>query len=215
MLRLASWWIVETRLLRRIGQYIKAHKPLLTLCHQELPSTTNMLTLTSDVETRLLVNCKDTPLAPQGTWQPTALRWSFLQQPTTTDNLTENRSFLQLTIFSTRDDRFDNRKSDKQMKVLLDNQQSHGKQQKQRKPLNKCSHNRDIQMSKSDTIWLSNEVCLFTKFWTFLFWKKLMIDSDATDKSEIAQKALVVLVINVKIWGPHISQPREQTPEVV
>ena len=111
MLRLASWWIVETRLLRCIGQYIKAHKPLLTLCHQELPSTTNMLTLTSDVETRLLVNCKDTPLAPQGTWQPTALRWSFLQQPTTTDNLTENRSFLQLTIFSTTNNRTENNKS--------------------------------------------------------------------------------------------------------
>ena len=109
MLRQASWWIVETRLLRRIGQYIKAHQPLLTQCHQELPSTTNILS--SDVETRLLVNCWNTPLAPQGTWQPTAFRWSFLQQPTTTDNLTENRSFLQLTIFSTTNNRTENNKS--------------------------------------------------------------------------------------------------------
>ena len=185
MLRLASWWIVETRPLRRIGQYIKAHKPLLTLCHQELSSTTNMLTLTSDVETRLLVNCWNTPLAPQGTWQPTALRWSFLQQPTTTDNLTENRSFFQLTIFSTTNNRTENNKS------------------------------RERQISKYNTIWLSNQVCLFTQFWTFLFWQKLMTDSDATDKSAIAQKALVVLVLNVKIWGLYISQHREQTPAMV
>ena len=158
----------------------------------------------SDVETRLLVNCWDSPLGEL------LKHASCAAGDVTTDRLT-------LIVSPTTDD---NRQSDRKPSIsptddLFDNQQSQGKQQKQRKPLNKCSHNRDIQMSKSDTIWLSNEVCLFTKFWTFLFWKKLMIDSDATDKSEIAQKALVVLVINVKIWGPHISQPREQTPEVV
>ena len=41
-------------------------------------------------------------------------------------------------------------------------------------------------------------VCLLN-FGLFFSEKKLMIDSDATDKSAIAQKALVVLVLNVKI----------------
>ena len=153
--------------------------PLLTQCHQELSSTTNILTLTSDVETRLLVNCWNTPLAPQGTWQPTAFRWSFLQQPTTTDNLTENRSFLQLTIFSTTNNSTENNKSRESLWV---------------------------SEYIIGTFKLSNEVCLFTQFGNFLFWQKLMTDSDATDESAIAEKALVVLFINVKIWGLYISQ---------